>query len=112
MQSSQNRVRIFVVLLLVAILVGVVIMLQQFLAPVVLAILLALLASPAYRWLRKKDTKPNIAAMLVVIGTFLVVLIPITAFLFFVVTQGANIIRQATAQFEEGAIAAILIMAE
>ncbi|MFP4377968.1 MAG: AI-2E family transporter [Spirochaetales bacterium] len=108
MQTSQNRVRIFVVTILVAILIGVVIMLEQFLAPIVLAILLALLASPAYGWLRKKETKPNIAAMLVVIGTFLIVLIPMAGFLFLLVTQGVNIVRGATEQIEQGALQDLL----
>ncbi len=86
----------------------VVLVMWQFWAPIVLAILLAMLATPAFRWLTSKGLRPSIAAILVVIGTFLIVVIPVAGLLFLVITEGASVIRGAAEHLDEGALATLV----
>ncbi len=107
--SDANRPRPFIILLLAVALGAVAVILWGFVTPIILAVLLAMLAAPANRWLRSRlGERANLSALLVVVAAFGVILIPISAILLLLITQGAKLIQQFSAQLDEGTIGSIL----
>jgi predicted PurR-regulated permease PerM len=110
-ETGVGRVRPFVLILLAVVLGLVLLLLWRFLTPIVLAVLLALLAFPFFRWFQTRlGMGPNVAALTVVFGTFFLVVVPVSAFLFLLFTQGANLLQDLAARLEEGGAGTILEM--
>lgn len=107
--SRTGRVRTFILMLLAVVLGLVLLILWRFLTPIILGVLLALLASPVSVWLRDRlGLGPNVSALLVVVGSFLIVVVPASAFLFLLFTQGASLLRELSTQLQEGATLELL----
>lgn len=107
--SRTGRVRAFILVLLAVALGLVLLILWRFLTPIILGILLALLASPVNVWLRDRlAVGRNVSALLVVAASFLIVVVPISAFLFLLFTQGASLLRELSAQLEQGGAVGLL----
>jgi predicted PurR-regulated permease PerM len=107
--NDAGRVRAFVLVLLVVVLALVLLILWRFLTPIILGILLGLLAAPVNAWLRDRvHVHRNITATLVVVGVFLIVVVPVSAFLFLLFTQGASLLSDLSVQIEEGVDSRIL----
>jgi len=67
-------------------------MIKQFLMPIFMAGIFAAILSPAHRWLTGKiGGRENLASLLVIIGTVLLVLIPLTLLIGIVVGQAISI---------------------
>lgn len=106
---DAKRPRRFVIVLLVVALGGVAVILWGFVTPIILAVLLAMLAAPANRWLRSRlGERANISALLVVIATFALVVVPVSGILLLLFTQGARLIQQFSAQLDEGSLSSFL----
>lgn len=97
-------------LILLAVVLGLVLLvLWRFLTPIILAVLLALLATPVFLWLRRRlELGPNIAALIVVAGMFLLVVTPVFGFMFLLFTQGASLLRNLSVRLEEGGAGTLL----
>lgn len=107
--SRTGRVRAFILVLLAVALGLVLLILWRFLTPIILGILLALLASPVNVWLRDRlALGRNVSALLVVAASFLIVVVPISAFLFLLFTQGASLLRELSVQLEQGGAVGLL----
>jgi predicted PurR-regulated permease PerM len=101
--------RPFIILLLAVALGAVAVILWGFVTPIILAILLAMLAAPVYRWLRSRlGDRANISALLVVIATFSLIVLPVSGILLLLFTQGAKLIQQFSAQLDEGSLSSAL----
>ncbi len=90
-------------------LVLIVVILRQFIVAIIFAVLLALLAGPSARALRERaGLGRNLASGAVVGGTFLIVVLPVFAFLFLLVTQGASLLQEASELLEDEAADGVL----
>jgi len=106
---SEKRPRTFIILLLAVALGSVAVILWGFVTPIILAILLAMLAAPVYRWLRSRfGDRANISALLVVIATFALIVVPVSGILLLLFTQGARLIQQFSARLDEGSLSSAL----
>jgi len=107
--SRTGRVRTFILVLLAVVLGLVLLILWRFLTPIILGVLLALLAAPVNVWLRERvRVGRNASALLVVAGAFLIVVVPVSAFLLLLFTQGASLLRELSAQLEQGGTGGLL----
>ena len=97
-------------LILLPVVLGLVLLiLWGFLTPIILAVLLAMLASPVHGWItRFLGGRANLSALLVVLGTSLVIVLPVSAILFLLFTQGARLIQQFARQIDEGTLGSVL----
>ena len=106
---DTKRPRLFIIILLVVALGAVAVILWGFVTPIILAVLLAMLAAPANRWIRSRlGERANISALLVVIATFALVVVPVSGILLLLFTQGARLIQQFSAQLDEGSLSSFL----
>ena len=107
--GTTTKIRTFVLVLLVLALALVLLILWRFLTPIILAVLLALLVAPVYARLREGlGGRRNLSALIVVAGVFLIVVVPVIAFFFLLVTQGVRILQELATSLEAGAAGSVL----
>ncbi|MCF7853191.1 MAG: AI-2E family transporter [Candidatus Pacebacteria bacterium] len=99
--SWLSRIVLFV--LIFASLGAVIVMLRPFLAPIILALLLASIFYPLYRFIEKRlNGRRNIAAFVMVVIVSLLVIIPVLLFVSSLVDQGVEVFRHAKVWLENG----------
>jgi predicted PurR-regulated permease PerM len=108
-EKQSGTIRAFILVLLAGVLGLVLLILWRFLTPIILAVLLGLLATPVYRRLMSHlGLGRNLAALIVVVGVFLIILIPVSGFLLLLFTQGASLLRDVSSRLEEDAQGSLL----
>ena len=108
-RPASGHTRPFVLILLLLAFVLIVVILRQFIVAIIFAVLLALLAGPTARALRERaGLGRNLASGAVVGGTFVIVVLPVFAFLFLLVTQGASLLQEASQLLDEEAADGVL----
>jgi len=107
--DPESLYRPFVLILLVGALVLSFFVLRAFFNPIIFAILLSMLAFPFYRRLLPLlGGRDSLAALLVVLGVCVVIIVPVFFFLFLLFLQGAEFARDLVAWVRSGELEALL----
>ena len=107
--DAESLYRPFVLILLVGALVLSFFVLRAFFNPIVFAILLSMLAFPFYRRLLPLlGGRETFAALLVVLGVCVVIIVPVFFFLFLLFLQGAEFARDLVSWVRSGELEALL----
>ncbi len=101
--------RAFLLLLLIGALSLSFIVLREFLGPIILAILLAGLAHPVYRWVfGHLGRRKSLSALVMVVLTTFVIVVPVFLFLVVLLTQGADFVRSGVEWLRQGRLQQLL----
>ncbi len=106
--DAESLYRPFVLVLLVGALVLSFFVLRAFFNPIIFAVLLAMLAFPFYRRLLPLvGGRDTLAALLVVLGVCVVIIVPVFFFLFLLFLQGAEFARDLVSWVRSGELEAL-----
>jgi predicted PurR-regulated permease PerM len=100
---GMQLVRPFLLVLLVGFLALSFVLLRSFLSPIILAILLATLTHPVYRWLLKRlGNRRSLTALIMVLSATIVIAVPVFMFLYLLLSQGVEFVRAGIQWIEAG----------
>jgi predicted PurR-regulated permease PerM len=106
--DAESLYRPFVLVLLVGALVLSFFVLRAFFNPIIFAVLLAMLSFPFYRrMLPLVGGRDTLAALLVVLGVCVVIIVPVFFFLFLLFLQGAEFARDLVSWVRSGELEAL-----
>lgn len=108
--NEQGKiVRAFLIVLLAGALAFSFVLLRPFLGSIILAILLAGLSNPVFRWiLRLFGGRKTLAALIAVLLSTVIIVVPVFVFLFLLLSEGAKFARLGIEWIGEGRILELL----